>query len=287
MNSRSDNTGLRFVMPALILIALIWVLPLFYALYISFTNASPGTEGRFVGIENFLRILQTPQFFNSILISVVYALGAVVLSVGFGILLAVIFRKNEKGKGIVQSALLLPWVLSELAVALIWNGFLDENIGLVNTALARVGVQGIPFMTSTWGAMTALWIATLWRGLAFSTMLQMAGLASLPENIVHAAKVDGAGRWLIFRWVLLPHQWRILAVNALLVFMTAVSSFSLPFALTGGGPLFSTETVALFTYRTAFSANFELGLAAAAGMVMLAGYGVFVMFLLRLRWRTA
>lgn len=285
MNTRADHIGVRFVIPALFLIILVWVLPLLYSFCISFTNASPGAGGGFVGLENYLRIIQMPQFANSIFVSIVYGFGAVLLNVGLGSFLALALRKNEKGKGIVQSALLLPWVLSELAVALIWNGFLDENTGIVNTTLIQLGLQGIPFMTSASGAMAALWIATLWRGLAFSTMLQMAGLASLPENLIHAARVDGAGKWQIMRWIFLPHQWRVLTVNSLLVLMTAVSAFSLPFALTGGGPIFSTETVALFAYRQAFTGNFELGLAAAAGMVMLAGYAVFAAVLIRLRWR--
>jgi len=277
----------KYLLPLLALTALVWALPLLMALALSFSDASPGAPGHWVGLQNFVRALGDIRFIHAFFTGVLFAVGAVAFNVGAGLGLALVFRRHEKPRALAQVMLLLPWVLSELAVALIWRDVLAQNGGLVNALLGRFGIGPLPWQTHAWLAMGSLWLATLWQGLAFSTMLQMAGLASLPHHLVHAAKLDGADRPLIFRAVVWPHLRRVLAANALLVFLLSLVTFSLPFALTGGGPLFATELPALYAYRSAFAGNFELGYAAAQGMLVLVFYAVLTALFLRLRRRTA
>ncbi len=287
MRKSREGFPVEFLLPALLLAALVWLVPLIYSVALSFTDATPGAKGAFIGLANYLRALTSAQFANSIFVSLVYAFGATIFGVILGFGIAAVLMPHPKAKAVAQSALLLPWILAELAVALIWGSFLSEGNGLINTALASFGVPSIPFFSSSGGAMSALWLANLWRGLALSVMLQMTGLASLPSNLIHAAQIDGAPWHQILRDVLWPHQWRFIAINAMLVFLMAAVSFSLPFALTSGGPLFSTELVALFAYRTGFSGYFELGYAAAQGMIVLIAYGVLALLLLRIRRKMA
>jgi len=277
----------KYLGPAVILVALVWAAPLLFSIYISFTDSTPGKMGNSVGFSNYERLLGDGSFHHSIMVSLFYAAGTVVLSLGLGLLIAIVLRKSPRGIKVSQVALLLPWVLSELAVALIWSGFLDERAGIVNTVLSSMELSPLPFFTTTSGAMTSLWLASIWRGLAFSVMLQMSAIASLPENLLYAAKIDGANRRLIFASIVWPHHRPAIGVNALFVFLMTMVSFSLPFALTKGGPLFATDVVALHSYNTAFFNTMEFGYAAAQGMAVVAAYLVLAMALVRLKRRMA
>jgi ABC-type sugar transport system permease subunit len=281
-----DRFPLAHLAPLIFLALLLWAFPLVYSLALAFTDASPGRAGAFVGAANFARVVRDARFFNSLRVSVAFAAGAVVLNVGFGLLLALAFRRRPRARRTAQVALLLPWVLSEPAVALIWRGLLDENFGWFNIVLQRLGAAPLAWRTDPLLALSSLWLASLWQGLAFSALLQMAGLSSLPERLVQAARLDGAGRGLIFRRIVWAHQRGVVLTNALLVFLTAFVSFSLPFALTGGGPLFATELSSLYAFHTAFGGRFELGYAAAQGMVILAACVALAIALWRLRRRT-
>lgn len=283
MTRERNRFPTTYLAPVLVLAALLWAAPLTYALVLSLTDATPGQGGQWIGGGNFVRALADGRFRHSLLVSFAFAAGAAASQVGAGFLLALALRRRERARAITQVALLLPWVLSELAVALIWRGFLDEHHGWVNLSLAKLGAAALPWRTGAFWAMGSLWLASLWQGLAFSAMLQMAGLAALPENLVQAAKLDGASRWLILRGVIWPHQRRILAANVLLVFLMSMVSFALPFALTGGGPLFATELSSLYAYQSAFAGHYELGFAAAQGMLILVVYAMLAAFLLSQR----
>jgi len=272
-----------FLLPALTLAFLVWAFPLFYSLVLSFTDAVPGATGQFLGLTNFQRALADPRFGHALSVSFLFAAGAVLLHVGIGFGLAAAFYRRRGQRTWLQLALLLPWTVSEIAAALIWYEFLNQDSGLFNWLLTEIGLPALPWKTNTAAAMLALWVASLWHGLAFSTLLQMAGLTSLPPNLIAAARLDGASGGQILRRILWPHQRRMVAANALLVWLSAMVTFSLPFALTAGGPLRATEMVSLYTYNTAFGGRFELGYASALGLVVLAIYAVFAALYVRSR----
>ncbi len=285
MNMR-DRFPAALLAPTLLLVTLLWLFPLVYSLALSFTDATPGRPGGWVGLANFSRALADARFVNALRVSAVFAAGAALLQVGAGLSLALALRRRPRARNAVQVALLLPWVLSEPAVALIWRGLLDENIGWFNIVLQHLGAAPWAWRTDPFLALASLWLAALWQGLAFSAFLEMAALSSLPEELLHAARLDGANRRLIFRRIIWPHQRGMVLVNTLLVLLTSLIAFSLPFALTGGGPLFATELAALFAYHTAFDGQFELGYAAAQGMLLLLACAVLATLWLRLRRRT-
>ena len=283
MRANTRRFPYEYLLPPLILAGLVWVVPLIYSVALSMIDYDKA--GLFVGAANYLKAPADPRFRGALRVSFLFAGGAALLHVTIGLLLALIYRRQPKQRAAVQTALLVPWVLSELAVALIWQGFLAERTGLVNAALVALDLNPQPWLSNPRFAMVSLWLAHLWRGLAFSTMIQMGGIQSLPENPIRAARIDGASRWMIFRYIVLPHQWRYLVVNALAVLLAATTTFSLPFALTGGGPVHATETLTLYAYRTAFAGEFQLGYAAAQGMVVLLLYGVVMAFIIPIRVR--
>ncbi len=283
MNGEARGFPIRLLAPPLTLIALVWAFPLTYAVVLSFTSATPGSSGGFVGLANYLRAATDPLFGHALFAGIIFALGAVALGVGLGFLLALGFYRSRAERTWLQVIILLPWAVSEIAVALVWHEFLGEETGLVNWLFGSLGLGPLAWKTSAVGAMCALWLASLWHGLAFSVLLQMAGLASLRRELLQAAALDGASRWRILRAIVLPHQRKTLVANALLVWMGATITFSLPFALTGGGPMRATEFVSLYTYSVAFGGHYELGYAAALGLVVLALYAVFAFFYINRR----
>lgn len=283
MNARQAPPVWAYIAPPALLALLVWAAPLIYALALSFTDAGPGGAGRWVGAAHYWRLLHDPLFGRAIVASLLFAGGAVGLQVGLGFGLALMVLDSPRRRLLVTLLLLIPWTLSDIAVALVWHEFLGEEGGLLNWLLAQLSFGPLPWKTNAGFAYAALWTATLWHGLALSALLQMAGLASLPAHLLAAARLDGAPRLLILREILLPHQRRMLITNGLLVWLASMVSFTLPFALTGGGPLRATELVALNAYRTAFNGRMELGYASALGMAILAVYAVFAALYLRLR----
>jgi multiple sugar transport system permease protein len=281
----NERTGFptRWLAPALGLIALAWAVPVVYTFALAFTNASIGTNGSFVGLSNFAAALGDARFGHALVVSAVFAFGSVVLNVGAGLGIAWVVFRSRRSRAFLQTVLLLPWALSEIAVAMVWHEFLAQDGGLINLVTVKLGLGAVAWKTSTVGAMSALWLASLWHGLAFSALLQMAGLASLQPELIQAARLEGASRGLILRRIILPHQRGALVANSLLVGLSSLVAFSLPFALTGGGPLFATELVSLYTFRVAFGGEYRLGYAAALGLLVLALYAGPAFFYLKRR----
>jgi multiple sugar transport system permease protein len=273
----------RLVIPALALAAFVWLAPLLYAFVLSFSNVNPGGPATFSGVLNYLRALTDPRFANAVLRSFLFAGPAAFICTALGLGIALAIRNSPKARATTHTVLLVPWALSELAVALIWRGYLDQQFGLVNMTLTRLGFAGVPWATSAFWATAALINAWVWRGLGVSTLLQSAGVTTLPNRLLWAARLDGAGTKQVLTQIVWPHQRRYLLVNFLMTFLGAMVAFSLPFALTGGGPLFSTETASLYAYRTAFSGSFDLGYAAAQGVIVLAAYAILASVLMKRR----
>lgn len=258
-----------FVLPSLVYLLFFWGYPAGYAFYLSLTDATfgPGAS-HFVGLENYRRLLQDLLFWTSLKNSSVLFVASVLLEVSLG--LAVALYLSESGrpcKGVLIVALLLPWLFSEIVTAMTWRSVFHEPFGLLNGLLRQAGLSQVPWLSRPNTAMAALVVASLWQGIGISALVILAALQNVPSRLMDLASIDGAVGWRGLVHVVLPQLKGVLLLDSMLVGIKSLGSFTLVFALTGGGPGYGTEVLATYVYRLTFS-HYELGYASAVGVCL-------------------
>jgi ABC-type sugar transport system permease subunit len=259
------------VLPAFVYLLFFWGYPAGYAFFLSLTETTFGSgTSRFVGLDNYGRLLQDPLFWVSLKNSGVLFAASVVLEVSLGLAVALYLSASGKPwKGILIITLLLPWLFSEIVTAMTWRSIFHEPFGLMNGILKQLGITGVPWLSRPDTAMASLVIASLWQGIGISALVVLAALQAIPSRLMDLASIDGAVGRRRFLYVVLPQLKGVLLLDAMLVGIKSLGSFTLVLALTGGGPGYGTEVLATHVYRLTFS-HYQLGHASAVG-VCLAG----------------
>jgi multiple sugar transport system permease protein len=265
--------GLVLLAPAAILLALVVVYPIADLVYSSFFTiqlAQPWMGQPFVGVENYARAFGDDRFWHAVLHTATYAVvtvpGALVLGLGLALLANMPFRR----KWPVRLGLLLPWALPLVFAGLIFRWFFEYQQGLVNDLLSRVGVEPIAWLTDPTLATAAICIAILWKTSSFMALMLLAGLQTIPRSLYEAAEVDGASTWQQFVEITLPMLRPAILVALIFRTITAIQTFDIPYAMTGGGPGESTETLAMYIHKTTLDfLDFGYGSALASLMFLI------------------
>ena len=262
------------VLPALAGIFVVVVFPLVYSLWLSFTDVNLLRAGgpaiellgvrvplfRWIGLQNYARILDDPLYWSS-LWRTLYFVGAFVLEatlVGLG--MALVLNERFPGRPLMRSLLLIPWSLSRVVVGLLWIGILDFEFGALNGLLYNLGLidRYIAFFKDGWTALNVLVSVYMWNQAPFATLLFLAGMQSISEDLYSAAEVDGAGYWQRFRYVTLPALRPILFLVLVLATVNGFLMLDLIYVLTMGGPGNDTTTISWLGFQTTF-AFFKFG----------------------------
>jgi ABC-type sugar transport system permease subunit len=257
------------VAPALLIVFVVAVFPLLYSLWLSFTDVNllrvtgPAVEVfgvriplfRFVGLDNYARVLADPLYWSS-LWRTLYFVGAFVAEatlVGLG--MALVLHERFAGRPLMRSLLLIPWSLSRVVVGLLWIGILDFEFGALNGLLWRLGlIDGyIAFFKDGFTALNVLVSVYMWNQAPFATLLFLAGMQSIAEDLYSAAEVDGAGYWQRLWHVTMPALRPILFLVLVLATVNGFLMLDLIYVLTMGGPGHDTTTLSWLGYQTAFS----------------------------------
>jgi multiple sugar transport system permease protein len=265
--------GVLLLAPAAVLLLVIVVYPiatLFFDSLHSVDNANPGAGARFAGLANYARAFADERFWhstwNTVLFIVVTVPGALLVGLGLALLANMPFRV----KWPVRLGLLLPWALPLVFAGLIFRWFFEYQTGIVNDLLARIGVEPLQWLSSPTLAFAAICVAIVWKASSFMALMLLAGLQTIPRSLYEAAEVDGASRWQQFLEITLPMLRPAIFVALIFRTITAIQTFDIPFAMTGGGPGDSTETLAMYTYKTTLDfLDFGYGSALAALMFVL------------------
>jgi multiple sugar transport system permease protein len=264
------------LLPALGLVALFFLGPALWAIYASFTNmALVGADAatpRFVGLANYQQLFRDPDFLTVLRNSVAFVVGSAVIGqFVLGLVLALLLEHAEqrgfKGGNLVYAAVLLAWVDPTLIAGFLWAAMFDFYYGTLNVALKAVGLPPQPWLADN--AMLAVIIANTWRGTAFTMLIFISGLKTIPAEIYEAARVDGANAWRRFWDHTLPNLKYIALLALLNITIATLGAFVLILGLTGGGPGIRTEVISLYAYHTAFQAR-QIGYGSAIAMIMLA-----------------
>jgi multiple sugar transport system permease protein len=263
-----------WLLPAVLLVGVVLLYPMLELVRLSFTDAAVAADTGSYTLESVRSLGADPEFRGMLGVTLVFVGASVALQLAIGFLLAWLLdaarRRRAAGTLAARVAVVTAWVAPGVLVGVLWKILLIENrSGIVNYYLSRIGVGPLPLLSSPALALTSVVVANVWRGCAFSMILQYAGLQRIPRELHEAADLEGASAWQRCRWVLLPQVAPVLALNVILITIATFNTFDLILPLTGGGPARHTEVISLFMYRSAFF-DLAAGKAAAVAMVMLA-----------------
>ena len=256
-----------FLAPGFVLLILWNYIPALYAIWISLTNAAPGNSSQFIGFANYSRLLSDPSFWHSLLRSFEYLL-VVPFLVIIPLLLAVLMNQRLPGVGVFRTLYFLPVVLSMVVVAIVFSE-LFQTLGLLNSGLMSIHVisQPISWLAIPSIAIFVVMLVTIWKGIGYYMIVYLAGLQTVPQELIDSAKVDGANLLARIRHILVPILWPFMMFVMIMATLGAMQVFTEIYVLTGGGPLQSTTTLLFYVYQTTFS-NYQFGYGAAAGEII-------------------
>jgi len=276
MKVRGD--GYRFVIPALILLSLVTVYPLVYVFYLSlYRRLLIFDISRFVGFENYLFIFRDDRFWNALKNTIYFTVTSVSLELLLGLFIAILLNRTFRFKGMMRAIILIPWAIPTVVSAKMWEWMYNTDFGVLNYLLGmKINWLGSPF----W-AMNAAIFMDVWKTTPFVTILLMAGLQVIPQEIYRAARVDGAGIFAIFRKITLPLLKPVILVVLLFRTLDAFRVFDAIYVLTGGGPANTTETLSIYAYKVLFQ-TLQFGYGSALSVVIFLCIGSISIFYIRL-----
>jgi multiple sugar transport system permease protein len=282
---RSANiTAGLFLSPALLLLGIFLIFPIFYIVYLSFTSGSFTLRGvRWVGWNNYVRLLLNPDFWQVVGNTLYFSIATVIPSTLLPLGLAVLLDQALIGRDFWRTVYFLPAITSLVAAGLGFR-WLFQNDGVINAGLATVGIRPIEWLSSPVWAMPVLILLSTWQQIGFNLVTFLAGLQTIPRSRYEAAMLDGANRWQLFRYITLPGLRSTLVLVAVTTAIFTLRSFEQVYVITGGGPLNSTNLLVYYLYDRAFG-RFDFGYAAAATTLMLLVTTILVYFQLKL-WGT-
>ncbi len=263
------------LLPALLLAAAVMALPILCVVLLSFTGTVPG-EGiapRWAGLGPALRLWQDGRFLGSLRNTALFTVASVLFETVLGVGFALVLNRSFRGRGLVRSAVLLPWALPTAVMALAFSWIFNDSFGVANDLLLRAHLVSAPvaWLGGAGTAMAALVLSDVWKTVPFVTLIVLAGLSGIPEEVIEAARVDGLSASRRFRHVVLPLLYPSILAAALFRAAQAFGAFDIVYVMTGGGPGGSTETVSLYAYRCFFRyLDFGYGAAIATHATLLA-----------------
>ncbi|MDD9268582.1 carbohydrate ABC transporter permease [Paenibacillus sp. GCM10023248] len=271
VTSRKTYTWLYFLFPSLAVMLVFFIYPILLTFFYSFTNLALTGESakqlQFVGFDNYVRMFADPTVRISIWNTLVFLIGSAVIGQQvLGFLIAILMkRKNKTFRRVIGTIVLAGWVTPEIVCALcLYSYFGDE--GTLNAILSTLGIPTVTWLYTV--PMLTIILANVWHGTAFSMLVFQAALDDVPKEIEEAALVDGASRWKILIFIILPYIKGTITTNAMLVTLQTLGVFGLIYAMTGGGPGTATTTLPIFMYNQAFI-NYQLGYGTAISLLLL------------------
>ncbi len=273
------------VSPAAFLMIVLLAYPFVLAVYISLTDRVLGEPGRFIGLDNFVKLVGDSLFRQTVWNSFVYTAATVAVKMALGVVLALLLNQAMPARNVVRAALLLPWIVPTSLSVLTWLWMFDSLFSVVNYLLLGAGLisKKIPWLGDPVWAMVSVVIVNVWRGLPFFAVSFLAGLMTIPKELYEAAETDGAGGLRQFRHITFPFLQPIVAVVVLFSTIWTFADFQIVYVLTHGGPINGTQIFATMAYDVALVAG-RIGEGSAIALFLFpALLGVVVVMLKQLR----
>ncbi|WP_210359440.1 carbohydrate ABC transporter permease [Sphingomonas beigongshangi] len=271
--TRQSRTAWLFTMPVLAIILLVFVVPTALALGLSVTDysiyalADPANL-HFVGLGNFADLFATPLFWQAMANTALFALLGVPMAIGTSLAVALLLHdRTVRWKPLWRVLLFAPYVTSVVATSVVWRFVLNTQFGLLNYALRAIGAPEVDWLGNPRASIPAILLFVTWKVFGYNMIVFTAALAAVPVDLMEAARLDGAGRWMRFRHVTLPAIGPTLLLAAVMSVAGFLQIFAEPYVMTLGGPSQSTTTVLYFMFDEGFK-WWNLGQASAVAFIL-------------------
>jgi raffinose/stachyose/melibiose transport system permease protein len=254
-----------FYAPAAVIYGVLFIAPTLLAFYFSLTRWTI-FESKFIGFGNYVTFFQEPALVSGLWHTLIYAVITSAAKVVLGMLLAVLLTSQLVARGWLRSVVFFPVLVSTIGVGLTFTVLMNPEHGLINEALGAIGIQGPGWLTNPKLALFSVALVDIWKGVGLATLIYIAGIVSIPHEYFEAAKVDGAGAWDSFRRIILPLARPATVTVIILSLIGGLRSFDLIWAMTKGGPGFTSDVIASVIYKQ-YQAGFY-GLSTAGNVIL-------------------
>ncbi|MET9358424.1 sugar ABC transporter permease [Streptomyces sp. NPDC006617] len=269
-----------FLAPALLGFALFYAYPTVRGIYYSLTDYSLIATPDFVGGDNYSRLIGDEQFWNALQVTGYYVLVNIVSQTLLALVLATLMHRLTRSVAL-RAMLLVPWLVPNVTVGLLWMWLLDTNLGLVNHVLNSLGMGTTGFFTSPDWAMPSVAAVNTWAYTGYTALLLYAGMLQVPQYLYESASLDGAGEWRMFTRITLPLLRPVLSLVLVVSLIGSFQIFDTIAVTTKGGPVSATRVIYYYIYEQAFT-NFHMGYASAVAVVLALILGVLTAVQMRL-----
>jgi len=251
------------------MVLIFFVVPVIYMVYMSLQNWPLLGVHTFVGLRNYTDAVHDPRFLEPVTFTILYTVIIVPALLVAGLGMASLVKTKRRGSGVFRTLFFLPVVVGFAAAGYLWLWFVNPRVGPLPQILRDLGLGSLqdPWLGSTTGALLVVCLMVLWKFTGFTMLLFMTGMQTIPDEIVEAARVDGAGRWRMLHSITLPLLRRTIALVVILTTAGSLLAFDQFFVMTRGGPNNHTITVVYAIYRQSFS-SFRLGYGAALSVML-------------------
>ncbi len=267
--SRADYA---YVLPALVVMLIVIAYPVYYTIELSFYRTPASLQLRdkiFVGVENYGTILTSASFWKVTVQTLIWTVFSTLFAFILGLGAALALHREFAGRGILRGLLLIPWVVSAVAASYVWKWLYHSDFGVIGALSVQLGLTAEPinFLDNTTSVLPSLIVVNVWKEFSFAMIMLMAGLQTVPEQLLRAAQVDGASPWQRFWHVTFPHLVGVSTVTILLLTVQNFNSFIIPWIMTGGGPAGASDIWITQIYQLAFGRQ-RWGVASAYSVIL-------------------
>ena len=261
-----------YILPALAVMLLVIGYPIYDTIYLSFFATPPQmamSRKTFVGIDNYTRILGSDAFLSVTWNTFLWTFFSTIISFVLGFCAALALNREFVGRGLLRGILLVPYVVSAVAAAYVWRWLYHSDFGAIGALSVALGItdQPITFLDNANTVLPSLIVVNIWKEFPFAMIMVLAGLQTVPDQLLRAARVDGAGHWHAFWHVTFPHLRSVSTITVLLLVVTSINSFTIPWIMTGGGPAGASHIWITAIYEMAFG-RLRFGPAAAYSVIL-------------------
>ena len=263
---RDMRTALLFIFPAMIGLIVFALVPTVRGIYLSFTEYSILGDPEWIGIANYTAIFADELFWNAMAVTIQYVAINIVFQIVIAIGLAMLMHRVAKST-FIRAALLLPYLVANVIVALLWFWMLDYQIGIVNEIISWMGLPRVAFFGSEQWAIPTIAAVNVWRHMGYTALLVFAGLQAIPHHVYEVASLDGASRTRTFWSITMPLLRPVLALVLVVTVIGSFQVFDTVAVTTGGGPVNATRVIQMYIYQKAFGES-DFGYASALSVIL-------------------
>ncbi|RXZ83691.1 sugar ABC transporter permease [Paenibacillaceae bacterium] len=274
-NRKRNVESYLFITPSVVLIAALGIYPMLWALPYMFTDYKGYGKARFVGFDNFVRLVQDEYMWDAIWNTMIYASGKVLLTIPVALALAILLNGKLRGRNLLRGIYFMPTIFSTAVMAVVFYIIFNSYNGLLNQILGQIGLSPVQWLSAKYAMLTSILIAS-WGGIGNYMLLFLAGLQGIPKDVYESAAIDGASGFKGFWYITVPMMGPVLNIIMIIAIMTALDSYEAIMVLTGGGPAGSTEVMYLYVFKLFFQVS------TGESMVPDMGYGASVAFFMAL-----